>query len=341
MQILSLCSGYGGLDLAVEKFFGAETTYWSETDSAAAKVMAARWPDASPLGDLTKLNPHELGDIDIVTAGFPCQPFSIAGLRKGNDDERAIFQYIGDIISVLRPRVVVLENVQGILTRGGPEVIGTLTHFGYDSRWLIVRASDAGAPHRRARWFCIAEPADTDSASSETWSNSRRDSEQSRQELVGHSLLAADSSSERHGGRQDLGLVAQLDRGKETPTQQQQRPRQEPVDRGTTTTNTNSEGLEGQRTQHELREASEQTHTAWGHYARAIQRWEQALGRPAPPPVVDGNLSALFVEWMMGLDEGHVTSIIPKRTPALRLLGNGVCPPQAMLALDLLTTRSS
>lgn len=309
MQILSLCSGYGGLDLAVEKFFGATTTYWSETDSAAAEVMAARWPDASPLGDLTKLNPHELSDIEIVCAGFPCQPFSIAGLRKGNDDERAIFQYIGDIVGVLRPRVVVLENVQGILTRGGPEVIGTLTHLGYDSRWLIVRASDAGAPHRRARWFCISTPTD--------------------------------SSSERHGGRQDLGLVAQLDRREETSTQQQQRPRQEPVDRGTTTPDTNSEGLEGQRTQHELREASEETHTAWSHYARAIQRWEQALGRPAPPPVASGNLNPLFVEWMQGLDEGHVTSIIPKRTPALRLLGNGVCPPQALLALDLLTTSSS
>jgi len=314
MQILSLCSGYGGLDLAVEKFFGATTTYWSETDSAAAEVMAARWPDASPLGDLTKLNPHELSDIDIVCAGFPCQPFSTAGLRKGNDDERAIFQYIGDIISVLRPRVVVLENVQGILTRGGPEVIGTLTHFGYDSRWLIVRASDAGAPHRRARWFCIAEPADTDSASSETWSNSRRDSEQSRQELVGHSLLAADSSSERHGRQQDLGLVAQLDRREEETKDKRQRPRQE---------------------------SEHRSETDFGHYAPAINRWEHIIGRPAPPPVVDGNLSARFVEWMQGLDEGHITSIITKRTPALRLLGNGVCPPQAMLALDLLTTRSS
>tara|TARA_B100000073_G_scaffold293003_1_gene256521 strand:+ start:322 stop:1167 length:846 start_codon:yes stop_codon:yes gene_type:complete len=279
MQILSLCSGYGGLDIAVEKFFGAETTYWSETDSAAAKVMTARWPDASPLGDLTKLNPHELSDIDIVCAGFPCQPFSTAGLRKGMNDERAIFQYIGDIIGVLRPRVIVLENVQGILTRGGPETIGTLTHLGYDSRWLIVRASDAGAPHRRARWFCLAQPADT--------------------------------SSERHGGRQNPGLVAQLDRREETSTQQQQRPRQ--------------------KSQH-------RSETDFGQYAPAINRWEHIIGRPAPPPVVDGNLSALFVEWMMGLDEGHVTDIITKRTPALRLLGNGVCPPQAMLALDLLTT---
>lgn len=315
MQILSLCSGYGGLDLVVEKFFGAETTYWSETDSAAAKVMTARWPDASPLGDLTKLNPHELSDIDIVCAGFPCQPFSTAGLRKGMDDERAIFQYIGDIIGVLRPRVIVLENVQGILTRGaGTSVVGTLAYHGYMCRWTVVRASDAGAPHRRARWFCLAQPADTDSASSETWSNSRRDSEQPRQEPLGHSLSTADTSSERHGRQQDLGLVAQLDRREEETKDKRQRPRQE---------------------------SEYRSETDFGQYAPAINRWEHIIGRPAPPPVVDGNLSALFVEWMMGLDEGHVTDIITKRTPALRLLGNGVCPPQAMLALDLLTTSSS
>ena len=310
MKLGSFCSGYGGLDLAVELFYNAETVWWSDIDKASQKVMATRFPAAKPVGDLTKLNPHDLEPVDIVAAGFPCQPFSTAGLRKGNDDERAIFQWIGDACSILRPERIVLENVQGILTKGGPSVIATLTSMGYDCRWGLVRASDAYAPHRRARWICVAYPTDTDSASSKAWGDPRRDSERLREKLVGHPTLAANSSRKRHGGRQDSGVVGKLD------------------------SRTESEGAERERS----REESEHRDapTSWGNYLGAIRRWEAASGRVAPSPVLNGKLSEYFVEWMMGLPFGWVTEVHEKRTPALRLLGNGVVPQQVLLGLQLL-----
>lgn len=161
MKVGSFCSGFGGLDLAAHDLFNATTSWWSEIDSAAQKVMLTRFPDTHPVGDVTMLNPHDLEPVDIVTAGFPCQPFSTAGLRKGNKDERVIFQWIADAISIIRPRYVLLENVQGLLVRGGTDTVGALTAVGYDTRWGLVRASDAGAPHRRARWFAVAQPSDS------------------------------------------------------------------------------------------------------------------------------------------------------------------------------------
>ena len=94
MKVGSFCSGFGGLDLAAHDLFNATTSWWSEIDSAAQKVMLTRFPDTHPVGDVTMLNPHDLEPVDIVTAGFPCQPFSTAGLRKGNKDERVIFQWL-------------------------------------------------------------------------------------------------------------------------------------------------------------------------------------------------------------------------------------------------------
>ena len=77
----------------------------------------------------------------------------------------------------------------------------------------------------------------------------------------------------------------------------------------------------------------------WGHYAPAIQRWERVLGRPAPAPTDDGKLSSRFVEWMMGLPDSHVCDLGLTRTAELKMLGNGVCPQQAALALRLLDER--
>ena len=157
VKIGSLCTGYGGLDMAVELYFNAETVWVSEIDKYAAKVIDQRIKKPN-LGDLKVINWAEVEPIDILTAGYPCQPFSTAGLRKGADDERHLWPYILKAISVLRPQYVILENVRGHLTLGFKEVLADLTECGYDVRWRIVRASDVGAPHQRARLFIIAYP---------------------------------------------------------------------------------------------------------------------------------------------------------------------------------------
>jgi len=319
VRLGSLCTGYGGLDMAVEAHYGADLAWYSEIDKDCSQLLAHHWPTQPNLGDLTQIDWNQVDPVDIMCAGFPCQPFSHAGKREGENDDRAIFAYIADGISVLRPGIVVLENVPGILTLGGPGVIGTLTGLGYDLRWGLVRASDAGAPHRRARWFCVAR--------------------------------SADPSSERHGSRENGRGVGHLDRRDESQTRQRQRPRPEPVDRGAAApTDTGSVGRKprpGQLPATRRRKTPERpagdveprggdpTYD-WGQYDLAITRWERTLGRPAPAPLLDGQLSSRFVEWMMGLPDGHVCGLGLSRTAELKALGNGVVPLQAALGLEIL-----
>jgi len=155
MKIGSLCTGYGGLDMAVEAYFKADTIWCAEFDKYASQVVQARF-DVPNHGDIKSINWADLEPIDILTAGYPCQPFSHAGERKGFEDERHIWPHIKDAISILRPKYVVLENVRGHLTLGFDSVLGDLAEIGYDARWAIVRASDIGAPHKRERLFVIA-----------------------------------------------------------------------------------------------------------------------------------------------------------------------------------------
>ena len=157
LKIGSLCTGYGGLDLAAEAYFGAETIWVSEFDKYASKVVEARINKPN-FGNLKVINWHDMEPIDILTAGYPCQPFSHAGLRKGAQDERHLWPYIKEAISILRPSYVVLENVRGHFGLGFREVLSDLTDIGYDTKWTLIRASDVGAPHRRERLFILAYP---------------------------------------------------------------------------------------------------------------------------------------------------------------------------------------
>ncbi|WP_446038838.1 DNA cytosine methyltransferase [Streptomyces sp. SID1121] len=171
MPILELCAGYGGLGLAVEALTGERVRYVAEIDPHVSQILAARYPDAPNLGDVQAIDWAALiGEIDIVTAGFPCQGISNAGRRGGlNDARSAIWFNVLDAIRVLRPEFVFLENVAAIRTRGLAEVLAGLAEIGYDAKWLSLRASAVGAPHHRDRWFCVAVPADAHGKSRFEW----------------------------------------------------------------------------------------------------------------------------------------------------------------------------
>jgi DNA (cytosine-5)-methyltransferase 1 len=158
LKIGSLCSGYGGLDMAVEAYFNPETVWMCDNDKYASIVIKERW-NLPNLGDLKAVDWSLVEPIDILTAGYPCQPFSQAGQRKGIEDERHIFPYIMQAIGILRPRFIILENVRGHLSLGFKEVLKSLAKTGYDAKWRVVRASEAGAPHQRARLFVVAYPS--------------------------------------------------------------------------------------------------------------------------------------------------------------------------------------
>ena len=100
--------------------------------------------------------------VDILTGGYPCQPFSAAGQRKGTTDDRHLWPYVREAISEMSPSLVVLENVFGHLSLGFDEVLADLQLLNYETRWTIIRASDIGAPHHRARLFMLATKGNND-----------------------------------------------------------------------------------------------------------------------------------------------------------------------------------
>lgn len=174
----SLCSGYGGLDLAVERLWPNTSMAWhaqydpTDRKQYAAKIMAHHWPDAPNHGDITNINWHEVPRVNILTAGFPCQDISLAGHGAGIKEgtRSGIWANVAEAVGVLRPGLVILENSSAILTRGGRRVVGDLARLGYDARWTTLRASDVGAPHPRHRWYCVASPAgDTESFERYAW----------------------------------------------------------------------------------------------------------------------------------------------------------------------------
>ncbi|ROO52874.1 DNA (cytosine-5)-methyltransferase 1 [Micromonospora sp. Llam0] len=160
-RIGSLCTGYGGLDLAVELVLGGRLTWYAETDRHATTILNRHWPDVPNLGDIRTIDWNTVAPVDIVTAGFPCQDISNAGRRAGiTGIHSSLWTTIAAAVRVLRPQLVFVENVAALLRRGLDVVHADLAEIGYDTRWLCLRASDIGAPHRRDRLFLLATPTE-------------------------------------------------------------------------------------------------------------------------------------------------------------------------------------
>jgi len=183
MKIGSLFSGYGGLDMAVAEMTGGSVAWHCEWDDAPSKVLEARYPGVPNYRDVSKVDWTSVEPVDILTGGFPCQDLSLAGKRAGLKEgtRSGLWSEFLAAIEYIRPRLVVIENVRGILSAeahsdleqcswcmgngsGEPSlralgaVLGDLASIGYDARWTGLRAADAGAPHNRFRVFIIAYP---------------------------------------------------------------------------------------------------------------------------------------------------------------------------------------
>jgi DNA (cytosine-5)-methyltransferase 1 len=160
LTVGSLFSGIGGLDLGLERA-GMQIIWQSEIDPYACKVLKKHWPEVPNYGDIKEIDWRTVEPVDVICGGYPCQPFSTAGKRKGTDDPRHLWPWVRTAISELRPRYAVLENVRGHLTLGGLQVIGDLAEIGYDAEWRVVSAAGVGAPHRRDRIIIVAYPNST------------------------------------------------------------------------------------------------------------------------------------------------------------------------------------
>jgi len=127
-----------------------------ENDPFCVEVLEKHWPGLWRWGDIRTLQLEHLPAADVVTGGFPCQPVSQAGLKRGDQDDRWLWPSMLRVVRHLRPGFVVVENVRGLSVRGLDRVIGDLAHLGYDSEWSSIPARAVGAPHRRSRIFVVA-----------------------------------------------------------------------------------------------------------------------------------------------------------------------------------------
>ena len=158
MRVLSLFSGIGGLDLAAE-WAGMTTVAFCERDKYCQKVLAKHWPGVPIFDDVTTLKGDQVGTVDVITGGYPCQPFSVAGKRLGADDERYLWPEFSRLIDECRPAWVVGENVAGHVTKGLDAVCDDLEGKGYAVQAFVFPASAVGANHKRERCFVVAHSA--------------------------------------------------------------------------------------------------------------------------------------------------------------------------------------
>ena len=183
LRVGSLFSGYGGLDLAVLEVLDAEMAWHCEWESAPSKILEKHFPGVPNYRDVTKVDFTQVEAVDILTGGFPCQDLSLAGKRAGlvEGTRSGLWHEFARAIEELQPKLVVIENVRGLLSAkadNGMEysqedlddwgarpvftaiqaVLGSLVDLGYDAKWCGLRAADTGAAHNRFRMFIIAFP---------------------------------------------------------------------------------------------------------------------------------------------------------------------------------------
>ena len=156
LKILDLFSGIGGFSLGLESTGHFETAAFCEIEPYCQKVLKKHWPNVPIFDDIRKLKGKDIGAIDIITGGYPCQPFSVAGKQKAEQDPRHLWPEYFRLIKELRPTWVIGENVSGHIKLGLDTVLENLASEGYSTRTFSISASSIGANHKRERVWTVA-----------------------------------------------------------------------------------------------------------------------------------------------------------------------------------------
>ncbi len=164
MKYFSMFSGVGGFELGIGN--KGECVGFSENDKYASELLKKKFPNIKNYGDATKINPNELPDFDLLCGGFPCQAFSIAGKRRGFQDTRGtLFFEIARIVEAKRPKIILLENVKGLLNHEKGKtfslILQTLSELGYGIQWMVLNSKFFGVPQNRERVFIIGSLRET------------------------------------------------------------------------------------------------------------------------------------------------------------------------------------
>ncbi len=292
LRLLDLFSGIGGFSLGLERSGAFETVAFCEIEPYCQKVLAKHWPKVPIYDDVRTITAERLAAdgiaVDAICGGFPCQDISTAGKGAGLAGERSglWFEY-ARIISEVRPRYVIVENVSALLARGLDEVLRTLAEIGYDAEWHCIPASAVGAPHRRDRVWIVAYANQTLGEGARLSGGIQQGYARSRLSSSEASLMA-DANCERKP--QPQGSI--LDEWRWA------------IDCCQDVADASSERRQGQR------ELVKSLHSA------------PCLNREA----VDAFSGSIGQIWRVEPDVGRVANGIPARSHRLRALGNAVVP---------------
>ncbi len=302
LTVGSLFSGIGGLDLGLERA-GMKVIWQSEIDPYCNKVLKKHWPEVPNYGNIKEIEWATIPRPNVICGGYPCQPFSTAGKRRGTDDPRHLWPWVRIAISELRPQYAILENVRGHLSMGGLQVIGELAEIGYDAEWRVVSAAGLGAPHRRDRIIIVAYANDTGKRAPDSDLERQRTASSGKwhdalNESGGRGANVADPSGKCSHGRQP---------GSDT-TQPRQKGLQKQI--GTSGANVaNSEGSASGSTQ---------------PYDLCPSIWQTTKLRKS-----DSSTRTNSDWWQVEPDVGRVADGVSNRVDRLRGLGNAVVPQVA------------
>ena len=310
LKHLDLFSGIGGFSLGLESAGLVETVAFCDFDAYCQKVLKKNFPGVPIYGDVKELNYDKLkadgiDQIDIITGGYPCQPFSVAGRKKGEDDPRHVWPEMFRLIKELRPTWVIGENVGGHIKLGLDTVLENLESEGYSARTFSISAISIGANHKRERVWIIANLADTERLGRTEGTHKSEELERKK------SSSKPDNCGEGCTECKSCQTVANSDemqrqylRGQES--EQTQKTFERISERsGTQNGVANSEG--SNRNEHEINR----------EYGKASS--QEIFGNGS-------SISGVSAWWSVEPDVGRVAHGVPNRVDRLKCLGNSVVP---------------
>ena len=341
MRHVDLCSGIGGFALGFEWAKLSKPVLFCDIEPWSRKVLAKHWPDVPIAEDVKELanDPdRNVPDCDILTAGYPCQPFSLAGKRGGEEDPRHIWPYILRIVASKRPSWCVFENVYGHLTLGLDQVLLDLEAEGYATRPFIVPACSVDAPHRRDRIWIIAKKVRPDADSqrphrAQEYKHGEAEPTDGQERDSGSVCeVLADSGNSAERSAQDVGDTSGCRQSGDDRRQSAQEPKNGCEDVADTTVMHGN--VSAQHSEQSERQASEfgkrsgekslaDTNSERGRGGDA-QRQNAEDARQSSRSARDNTRG--MEDWLPEPAVGRVANGIPKRVDRLKGLGNAIVP---------------
>jgi DNA (cytosine-5)-methyltransferase 1 len=308
LKLLDLFSGIGGFSLGLESTGGFETIAFVEKDDFCQKVLKKHWPNTTIEGDIRDVKGDKY-EADIITGGFPCQPFSVAGKRKGTDDDRYLWDETIRVVRECKPRWFIGENVEGLININNGVVLRQvqtdLEKEGFEVQCIVIPAAGVGAWHQRKRIWILAHNI---SNSNSRFSIGQKKEIQTRRTSVNSSSEdVSNSESIRHRGWSSKECKI----GEWSFLQGEQKGREmgsEVEGCNRNVSDSNSERLEGHRTEQQLQKNGREKYTVRGGDDETRESWWQTQSR------------------LCGIPDGVSTRVDRNRNNRLKSLGNSIVP---------------